>query len=51
MGTKQNISKKSPEKNSKASDYTQKGNRIIRFTEVTEKERRELRLDAYSYIL
>ncbi|MDR1090201.1 MAG: hypothetical protein LBL79_03920 [Prevotella sp.] len=51
MGTKRNTSKKSPEKNSKASDYTKKGNRIIRFTEVSEKERKELRLDAYNYIL
>lgn len=51
MGTKQSTSKKSSKKDSKTSDYTTKGNRIIRFTEVTEKERKELRLDAYSYIL
>lgn len=36
---------------SKKTEYTAKGNKIIRFTEVSEKERKELRLDAYKYIL
>ena len=53
MGTakKKNISKPIPKGSVNTNLHTTKDSKVIRLTEISEKERISLRIDSYSYIL